>query len=89
MIKIGSLSLIIHDRTTVLSTFCPYRIGYILTYLSHEGREVLMLKNDGKNFFGESVLVRNVKCSSRIGPGYHRFILLTLCAVPLNLLFLH
>ena len=39
------------------------------TYLTNKWGEILMLEQDGENFFGEAIFVHYIERSARICPG--------------------
>ena len=54
------------------------RVIYKLTYLSDKGWKVLMFEYNGQNLFGESGLVGDVECATRVCPKQNGFVLFTL-----------
>jgi hypothetical protein len=67
--------------STVLSNFMKIihvELNKGKLYLSHEGRVVAVLKVLGKDFFGESVLIKNDKADAISSPSHNILVLFIL-----------
>jgi hypothetical protein len=84
--------LINHDIILIYPLFAiVYKALYVYhyTYLSNKWGEILMLKNDGQDLFGEARLIHNIEGTTWVRPPNIILILFTLYPPLLLILILH